>query len=135
MKYIKFLSPQFIAFCIVGASGVIVNEGILFILTEYFGLFYLLSSIFAIIISINTNFILNDLWTFRRLRKRSNKSYFGRLISWNCARILTAIINFLILAGLTSIGLHYLISNLIGVVVATGLAYFLSIKYVWKQRL
>jgi dolichol-phosphate mannosyltransferase len=49
----------------VGASGVLVNLGLLFFLTEFFGLWYFLSYTLAISASITSNFILNKLWTFR----------------------------------------------------------------------
>lgn len=49
----------------VGASGVLVNLGLLFYLTEYVGLWYFLSYTLAISASITSNFILNKYWTFR----------------------------------------------------------------------
>jgi len=49
----------------VGASGVLVNLGLLFYLTEYVGLWYFLSYTLAISASITSNFMLNKFWTFR----------------------------------------------------------------------
>ena len=49
----------------VGASGVLVNLGLLFYLTEYVGLWYFLSYTLAISASITSNFVLNKFWTFR----------------------------------------------------------------------
>ncbi len=49
----------------VGGSGVLVNLGLLFFLTEFVGLWYFLSYALAISASITTNFILNKMWTFR----------------------------------------------------------------------
>ncbi len=49
----------------VGASGILVNLGLLFYLTEYVGLWYFLSYTLAISASITSNFILNKFWTFR----------------------------------------------------------------------
>ncbi len=62
---------------LVGASGVIVNLGILFTLTEFAGLWYLLSSSIAIYTSITTNFILNKIWTFKdtEMRQRTLLMY------------------------------------------------------------
>lgn len=62
---------------LVGASGVIVNLGILFTLTEFAGLWYLLSSSIAIYTSITTNFILNKIWTFKdtEMRQRTVLMY------------------------------------------------------------
>ena len=49
----------------VGASGVLVNLGLLYFLTEFAGLWYFLSYTLAISASITSNFILNKIWTFR----------------------------------------------------------------------
>jgi len=49
----------------VGATGVLVNLGILFLLTEFGGLWYFLSYFIGISISITSNFMLNKLWTFK----------------------------------------------------------------------
>ncbi|MBU1993075.1 GtrA family protein [Patescibacteria group bacterium] len=125
-------SKRFIKFAIVGFSGIIVNEGLLFLLTEFGSLFYLYSSIIAIEASVLSNFLLNDVWTFNDRRKKGKKNFLRRLFNWHITRSITIGVNFLILWGLTTSGTHYLISNLIGIIVATGLAYFLSFKLVWK---
>jgi dolichol-phosphate mannosyltransferase len=49
----------------IGASGILVNLGLLYYLTEYVGLWYFLSYALAISVSITSNFILNKFWTFR----------------------------------------------------------------------
>ena len=49
----------------VGASGILVNLGLLYYLTEYVGLWYFLSYSLGISVSITSNFILNKFWTFR----------------------------------------------------------------------
>jgi len=49
----------------VGATGIVVNLGLLYYLTEYVGLWYFLSYALGISVSITSNFILNKFWTFR----------------------------------------------------------------------
>ncbi|MEM2933043.1 MAG: glycosyltransferase family 2 protein [Candidatus Pacearchaeota archaeon] len=119
---------RFLKFLAVGASGIVVNEGLLWFLTES-GLFYLFSSLIAIEASIVSNFILNDLWTFRKDRKGL---FFTRFLKFNLSRAMALVINFIVLWLLTVFGLHYLISNLIGIVVATILTYLTSLWWVWK---
>jgi len=122
---------RFLKFCIVGISGLIVNQGLLWLLTEFARVFYLVSSIVAIESSIISNFILNDLWTFKKERKGK---FLKRLLRFNIARIFALGINFSILLGLTSLGMHYLISNLFGIVVATLFTYLSSLCWVWKWK-
>lgn len=119
---------RFLKFLAVGATGIAVNEGLLWLLTES-GLFYLFSSLIGIETSIISNFILNDLWTFRKERKGP---FLGRLGKFNVARLITLAINLMVLWLLTSFGLHYLISNLIGIAIATIIGYLASLWWVWK---
>jgi dolichol-phosphate mannosyltransferase len=62
---ISLFAKQAAKYYAVGASGVLVNLGLLFYLTEYVGLWYFLSYTLAISASITSNFILNKFWTFR----------------------------------------------------------------------
>jgi putative flippase GtrA len=56
---------QFIKYCIVGATAAAVDFSALYIFTEFFGIYYLISNFFAFIFSASTNFLLNKFWTFR----------------------------------------------------------------------
>lgn len=62
---LSLFAKQAAKYYAVGASGVLVNLGLLFYLTEFVGLWYFLSYALAISASITTNFILNKFWTFR----------------------------------------------------------------------
>lgn len=62
---LSLFAKQAAKYYAVGASGVLVNLGLLFYLTEYAGLWYFLSYTLAISASITSNFILNKFWTFR----------------------------------------------------------------------
>ena len=48
----------------VGGSGVLVNLGILYALTDLAGYWYLASQVIAISVSISSNFLFNRFWTF-----------------------------------------------------------------------
>ena len=74
-----FNTKRFLKFCLVGGSGILVNEGLLFLLTEFGGLYYLWSSAIAIEASIITNYILNDFWTFRDRSDEANFDYNVRI--------------------------------------------------------
>jgi putative flippase GtrA len=61
-------SWRFFKFCIVGASGVIVNLAVLALLADMLGVQTNLAAAIAIELSINTNFIINEYWTFQDRR-------------------------------------------------------------------
>jgi dolichol-phosphate mannosyltransferase len=117
----------------VGLSGVLVNEGILALLTELAGVPYYISSIIGIEASIITNFILNDYFTFADRRTGKTGSFLIRLLKFNITCAAGALIQYGLLRLFTDIvGLHYLISNFIGIVVAFIWNYLLSIVWTWK---
>jgi len=101
-------------FCVVGGIGSIINLGLLYSLTEWFGVYYLLSSCIAIELSIISNFILNDQWTFRENKSKHiiKRALYYQLISLiglsiqlTTVYILTDLINiYYILSGAIAIG-------------------------------
>ncbi|MCX8193853.1 MAG: glycosyltransferase [Candidatus Pacearchaeota archaeon] len=119
---------RLLKFLAIGATGIVINEGLLWLLTES-GLFYLFSSLIAIETSIISNFIFNDLWTFKKERKGK---FFTRFGKFNLVRLATLAINFIVLWVLTSLGLYYLLSNLVGIAIATTIGYLASLWWVWK---
>ncbi len=127
---------RFLRFAIVGGSGVVVNMGILYILTEYAGLYYLLSSVIAIEVSIITNFLLNDIWTWGDKKHLTGSSFFIRMLKYNISSGAAAFVgNFLTLTVLTEIfGLYYIISNLIGIAVGVLINFFLNDKWTYKIK-
>jgi dolichol-phosphate mannosyltransferase len=123
---------QFLKFCVVGLAGVFVNMGLLWGLTKFIGFDYRISAIFAIEISILSNFTLNEIWTFRKRSKAGSRA--ERIVYFNIACIIGAVINFIVLVVLTEIfRLHYLFSNLFGIACATLWNYFMSATWVWKS--
>jgi len=117
----------------VGLSGVVVNEGVLWLLTALAGLPYYISSIFAIEVSIISNFILNDHFTFADRRSGRSGSFLKRLLKFNLTCAAGAAIQYGILVLLTEVcDLNYLISNLIGIAVAFIWNYVLSMIWTWK---
>jgi dolichol-phosphate mannosyltransferase len=117
----------------VGLSGIIVNEGILWLLTEFGGLKYYISSLIGIEASIITNFLLNDYFTFADRRTGKTRSFLSRLLKFNVTCATGAGIQYGLLLLFTSVfGVNYLISNLIGIAVAFIWNYTLSLIWTWK---
>ena len=57
---------QLVRFCVVGASGYLVNLAVFSVLFEGMGLHYRLAAVGAFCVAWTTNFVLNKHWTFRR---------------------------------------------------------------------
>ncbi len=124
---------RFLKFCAVGLSGVFVNMGLLWLLTEVTGLFYLLSAAISIETSIISNFILNDYFTFRDRRSPQVKSILSRLLKFNLVSLAGLGFNMGVLWLLTEVfGIYYLLSNLCGIAVATLWNYLANTWWTWK---
>jgi dolichol-phosphate mannosyltransferase len=121
--------PQPIKFCIVGASGVIVNTVILFAGKEYAGIPLLLASGIAILTAMLWNFYWNDAWTFAEIKTET--VIHDRLLLFVALCSIGAIINEVILIGLVKLGMYYLLANLAGIAVATSWNYLMNKKVTW----
>ena len=122
---------HFIKFNVVGLIGVAVNEGALALLTAA-GYYYLDASAIAIELSILSNFVLNDFWTFR---DRRHGHIVVRLLKFNGLMVIGLVANLAILAACTTyLHIHPLISNLIGIGAAFLLRYWLSVRFAWIKK-
>ena len=127
---------RFIKFGIVGGSGILVNMGFLWFLTEIGGLYYLVSSVLAIALAMISNFIWNDLWTWRDSGEPGVKAYMTRMAKFIVVSSIAAYIgNLGILWILTHFfHIYYLISNLIGIAVGTILNYSVNNFWTFKSN-
>jgi len=137
IEYYKYLMLCFklskyrpLKFAMVGALGIVVNEGLLHLLVTL-GSPMPLASPVAIEASILNNFAWNELWTFKD--RRTGKLTI-RCLSFHGAVLLGALTNYITLLTLAGLGLHYLMANLIGILLGFLVNYMLSETYVWRLR-
>ena len=122
---------HFIKFNIVGLIGVGVNLGAFWLL-QALGYYYVYASAGAIEISILSNFILNDFWTFR---DRRHGHMTVRLVKFNGLMLVGLALNLAVLYALTEYaGLNSTISQLVGIGAAFLLRYWLSVKFAWIKK-
>lgn len=144
-EYLKFLAHvgklswdtgevnRFIRFCVVGMSGVVVNMGILWFLTDIIGMFYLVSSVVAVECAILSNFTWNELWTFRDRRQPGFLSLLMRIGKFNVVSAGGLVINISILGALTGLlGVYYLLANLFGIAGALLWNFGMNTKWTWR---
>jgi putative flippase GtrA len=55
---------RLIKFLLVGGTGMLINLGLLFVFTEIFGLYYMISAIIAGFLNVTYNFFANRFWSF-----------------------------------------------------------------------
>lgn len=125
---ISLFAKHAFKYYLVGASGILVNLGILFVLTEYVGVWYLLSSGIAIYVSITSNFLLNKAWTFRdTVIKQRGFLMYGKFIGVSLIGMGIQLgFNYIFVEKLS---VYYLLAALISIVIAS------SVNFVLNRRL
>jgi|SRR3989344_4849568 len=108
------ISLEFIKFAIVGLSNTLIHLAILYFLTEFFGVYYVIASFIGFIVAVTNSFIFNTLWTFNKdIREKTSFRYSKFFVISSFAAI-------------TNLGLLYIITEFLGVwyilsqIIATG---------------
>jgi dolichol-phosphate mannosyltransferase len=57
---------ELLRFCVVGASGYVVNLAVFTLLVHAAGMHYLAAAVLAFVVAWTNNFVLNKFWTFKR---------------------------------------------------------------------
>ena len=122
---------RFLKFCVVGASGVPVN--LVFMWIGYNWIFLSMAeslrvpcaSGFGFAVSVLTNFLLNDLWTWRD-RPKDKGGFVWRLLRFYLVSSVGGAIQIACTTGLSRVGLHYMLAQLCGIALATAINYVVN---------
>ena len=125
-------SREFIKYAVVGASGALVNMGLLIILTRYLLIAVEYASPVAIETAIISNFILNNIWTFKN---RSVKAtIIIRFIRFHMVALIAGFVNYIVLLALVfGVGLVDVLANIIGIASAMIVNYALNSSWTWRR--
>lgn len=120
------------SFGLVGLSGIIVNQLLLWGLVERGHINYLIAAVLASAGSTTSNFVLTEFWVFRG---RSGEGVRRRYLGFVALTAATTPVRLPILFVLTSIlGIHYLISNLVALGSVFGGRYLVSSLLIWRRQ-
>jgi dolichol-phosphate mannosyltransferase len=123
------LSPRFVLFGAVGASGVIVNVATLAAMVRFDAAFWVAETA-AVITAMTSNFVLNNLLTFRD-RRLTGASLWRGLLTFYGACAGGAFINQTVGLTLHGLGLHGLLAGLTGAMVAALWNYAGALTITW----
>lgn len=101
---------QFLRYIFVGGIAAVVNIGALYIFTDVFHLYYLVSNILGFILGLITNYLLSKVLVFAKEKK------FNKVIEFTIYAIIGVIglgLDTFFLWLFTSFGLYYLLSKII----------------------
>ena len=106
---------QLFRYGFVGGAAFLVDYGVLVLLTEVFGMHYLLSATISFILGLVTNYLLSVVWVF------NNRTLGNRWAEFTVFAIIGVIglgLNALIMYVCTDkMGIHYMISKIISTVI------------------
>jgi dolichol-phosphate mannosyltransferase len=121
-----------VRFGLVGASGVGVNMGCLWYFSEILGWGIGVSGVLAIEISVLTNFVLNDQWTWK---DRIKKGLLKRCGQYHAAVGFSAVLNWVVLMSLTHFfGWHKLLANLCGIALGMVVNYLVNDLWTFRKK-
>ena len=110
----KESSKQFIKFSIIGALNTIINLAVLYVCTDIFGIYYLISAVIAFIFAVTNSFVLNKTWTFK---EKINQDASSKYVKFFIISIIALAVNLIILYVLVeSFEVYYIIAQLIGII-------------------
>lgn len=115
-KYIRKGFREFFKFAVVGFIGTVINLAVLYSLTEFFGVYYLLSAFFAFIIAVVNNFVWNKIWTFKENVGYKTIRKFGQFLF---VSVIALGVNLSFLYLFTEmLGIYYLFSQIFAIAIS-----------------
>jgi len=125
---------RFLKFCVVGASGFVVNLGLLRLFVEVAGMNKVVAQIPSYQISIITNFAFNEFWTFSDRRTPGLKSFLVRAVKFDLVSQGGWGINLgVYYLALNIAGIYYIVSEIIAIAVTTLWNFFVNVMWTWRK--
>src|SRR5215211_4941770 len=123
-------------FLLVGASGVVVNMATLIVLAEFFDANKVIAWMFAVGLSILSNFLLNNAFTWRDIRHSSRIHFFLRGVLAYPVAVMGIGANFAVWYPLVKYVSddfpYYALFNLLGIAAGTSVNFILSSQLVFR---
>jgi dolichol-phosphate mannosyltransferase len=123
---------RFVRFGLIGTSGLFVNMFLLAALTEWLGIFYLLSAILATQGSTLWNYLLTENWVFSNENRQYGRAHRAAMFfAMNNAALVLRVPMLFVLTSL--LGVQYMLSNLISLVALMVLRYVTADRFIWRS--
>lgn len=122
---------RFLRFCLVGATGVVVDMGALALLVQFSPLPPVLAKAFACEVAIVNNFVWNDRWTFRGAGAGAGR--LSRFVRFNGVSLAGLALNVALFSLLIrGLGFNLYAANAVAIGLVAGFNYSLSRQWAWR---
>jgi dolichol-phosphate mannosyltransferase len=119
-----------LGFGLVGTSGVVVNQTIMWLLVARFHVNYVLAGAIATVGSTSSNFLLTEFLVFT---SRARTGFVKRYVGFSALSVASLPLRLPVLFVLTSLlSVHYLISNLVALGVTFLARFLVSDQLIWQ---
>lgn len=128
------LPPRFLMYALVGFSGVFIDMGMLFLLSDVVGLGLGVSKACAVETAIVSNFLLNDVWTFGDLTvgRRGGAARLKRFLKFNAVCGVGLVLSVALLTLQVSLlGLNPYLANAIAILLVTVWNFWMNKTFSW----
>ncbi len=118
-------------YVISGGTAAAVNLVLLYILTEYAGMWYLLSAVCSFIIAFGVSFILQKSWTFQ---DASKDGIHRQLLAYLLVALINLGLNTALLYSFVEYAkLHYLLSQIMAGIIVAAESFFVYQIFIFKK--
>jgi putative flippase GtrA len=121
---------QLAKFCIVGASGYVVNLAVYALLLDWANLHYRLAATGSFLVAVTNNYTWNRIWTFRH--QRGHMGYQG--LRFLIVSVIVYAGNLVLLTLLVEAGLGKIVSQAIAIVLVTPLNFLGNKLWSFRRR-
>ena len=120
-------------FMSVGATGSAMNFILFWLFTSRFGMHYLVASTAAFEISMVSNYVLNNNWTFAD--RRSGRFSLRGLASYQVVSLGALAINLVVLrVAIGVLDMHPQIANVLAIGFGSGWNFIANLSWTWRKR-
>ncbi len=128
----KRTAKEAIKYTLISFTGGALNLAILYSLTEFLGVYYIISAVISFIVVGTINFTLHKVWTFKEKLK---DKYFKEYFYFFSVCIFSYVLSILILYLLTEFaGIFYIFSQAIALILGGSLNFVFNKIYTFKAE-
>ena len=128
----RLVPPRFISFSVVGLSGLALHMTVLWFVYRFLGAAFYIGQGTATIVAMTSNFVLNNLFTYRDRRLHGIPALRG-MLSFYVACSLGALINIALAEWLAESGSPWWLAGLLGVLAGAVWNYSSTAIFTWRD--
>jgi dolichol-phosphate mannosyltransferase len=121
---------ELVKFCVVGASGYVVNLAVYTVLVHLVGLHYAVAAVGSFLVAVTNNYLWNRLWTFRHQRG----AVVGQGVRFFVVSVAALGANLVVLTLLVESGLDEVLAQAIAIVLVTPVNFIGNKLWSFRRR-